>query len=96
MRRSIAVALRGAAAVVAALAVSVGGLAAPASADKPPYKFTRLAKAQPDECFNGVGQPYGSDRPVRRDNRRSTRGTSGASPAPAARSGSAPEPTCTA
>lgn len=59
MKRSLAVGLRTAAVAVTALAAVGGGLAAPASADKPPYKFERLAKAQPDECFNGVGQPYG-------------------------------------
>jgi hypothetical protein len=30
----------------------------PEIASKLQYKFTRLAKAKPDECFNGIGQPY--------------------------------------
>jgi hypothetical protein len=35
----------------------------PKVASKLQYKFTRLAKAQPDECFNGVGQPYPAGPP---------------------------------
>jgi len=27
------------------------------------YKFTKLAKAKPDECFNGIGQPYPAGPP---------------------------------
>jgi hypothetical protein len=31
---------------------------AKAVAEKDQYTFTRLAKAKPDECYNGIGQPY--------------------------------------
>jgi hypothetical protein len=30
----------------------------PVIASRLQYQFTKLAKAKPDECFNGVGQPY--------------------------------------
>ena len=30
----------------------------PELATKLQYNLTRLAKAKPDECFNGIGQPY--------------------------------------
>jgi len=54
--------------VVAATAVLVataGGLAAPAAAapSRVQYKFTRLAKAKPDECLNGLGQAYPAGPP---------------------------------
>jgi hypothetical protein len=44
----------------AVLVVGLAGLAAPAAADSgtATYTSTLLAKAQPDECFNGIGQPY--------------------------------------
>jgi hypothetical protein len=35
----------------------------PGLASRLQYKFTRLAKAQPDECFNGIGQPYPAGPP---------------------------------
>ena len=62
MKRSIVRALRRAAVVTAVLAAFIGGLAAPASAGPvsagSTYQFDLLAKAKPDECFNGIGQPY--------------------------------------
>ena len=45
----------------AVLVVGLGGLASPASAkadDGDTYTSTLLAKAKPDECFNGIGQTY--------------------------------------
>ena len=68
MKRSIVRALRRAAVVTAVLAAGLGGLAAPASASpilagKSPYQFDLLAKAKPDECFNGIGQPYPTGPP---------------------------------
>ena len=63
----ITAATRRVAAAAAVLAVTAGTFAAPAAAAPAPgkgpgarqqYKFTKLAKAKPDECFNGIGQPY--------------------------------------
>jgi hypothetical protein len=43
----------------AVLVVALGGLASPArAADGDTYTYKLLAKAKPDECFNGVGQAY--------------------------------------
>lgn len=64
-------------AVLAATAGALGGPAVAASAQataarptispdfagRAQYKFTRLAKAKPDECFNGIGQPYPAGPP---------------------------------
>jgi hypothetical protein len=63
VKRSIVRVLRRAAVVTAVVAAVLGGLATPASAGpvsagKSPYSFDLLAKAKPDECFNGIGQPY--------------------------------------
>ncbi|RZU50314.1 hypothetical protein EV385_2082 [Krasilnikovia cinnamomea] len=50
--------------VVAALVVTVGVAVTPArAADPDPYTFHLLAKAKPDECFNGIGQPYPAGPP---------------------------------
>jgi hypothetical protein len=38
-------------------------VAGPARAAALGYSFTRLAKAQPDECFNGIGQVYPAGPP---------------------------------
>ncbi|GAB1643160.1 hypothetical protein [Krasilnikovia sp. MM14-A1259] len=44
---------------LAALLLTCGAVAAPAHAANPdPYTLHLLAKAKPDECFNGIGQPY--------------------------------------
>jgi len=54
-----------AAAIAAAEAKAAARVAAtpPGVASRLGYKFTRLAKAKPDECFNGVGQPYPAGPP---------------------------------
>ncbi|AGL21059.1 hypothetical protein [Actinoplanes sp. N902-109] len=41
-----------------ALALALGLFATPAAAASPGYSWELLAKAAPDECFNGVGNPY--------------------------------------
>ncbi|WP_422769503.1 hypothetical protein ACN28C_22465 [Plantactinospora sp. WMMC1484] len=51
------------AAVVTVLVVTPLG-ATPVAAGRPPeFRFELLAKAQPDECFDGVGQPYPAGPP---------------------------------
>ncbi|MEV4704191.1 hypothetical protein [Actinoplanes sp. NPDC049316] len=52
-------------AIGAVALVAAGAAVSPAAAapSKPAYKFDLLAKAKPDECFNGVGQPYPAGPP---------------------------------
>jgi len=52
-----------AAAGVLLIALSGPVLAAGPARAASPYSFTRLAKAQPDECFNGIGQAYPAGPP---------------------------------
>jgi hypothetical protein len=47
----------------AVLVLTVAGAAAPAAAATGSYQFSLLAKAKPDECFNGIGQPYPAGPP---------------------------------
>ncbi|WP_306204808.1 hypothetical protein [Actinoplanes sp. RD1] len=54
-----------AAGAIALLAVGAAVSPAAAAASKVTYKFDLLAKAKPDECFNGVGQPYPSGPPCK-------------------------------
>ena len=79
MNTKITTTVRRVVAATAALVVVAGGSALPASASpsrdalkttisaqlasKAQYKFNLLAKAKPDECFNGIGQPYPSGPP---------------------------------
>jgi len=44
------------ASVAAAVVLGVAAVAAPVAAE--PYTIELLGKAQPDECFNGLGMPY--------------------------------------
>ncbi|AGL21058.1 hypothetical protein [Actinoplanes sp. N902-109] len=54
-------------AVGAAALLAVGAAVSPAAAanTKLTYKFNLLAKAKPDECFNGVGNPYPAGPPCK-------------------------------
>ncbi|GGK83921.1 hypothetical protein [Mangrovihabitans endophyticus] len=45
-------------ALLGACVLSAAAAAVPAQAADQPYSFRLLAKAQPDECFAGIGQPY--------------------------------------
>ncbi|GAA2505503.1 hypothetical protein [Winogradskya humida] len=57
--------IRGFLALGAVAVFAAGAAASPAAeaATKQTYKFSLLAKAQPDECFAGIGQPYPAGPP---------------------------------
>jgi hypothetical protein len=50
-------------AVAAVLLLAVAGTGTPAVAATTSYKLALLAKAKPDECFNGIGAPYPAGPP---------------------------------
>ena len=66
MKIPITTVARRAVAATAVVVAVAGALPTPAAASPTPqYRFTKRAKAKPDECFNGIGQAYPAGPPCK-------------------------------